>query len=163
MNEKLIKTIAPIGLIIGGVLGMAGAFAPSAELRGLAWGIDGVGIVIASCLLGVYYFRKGYDVVAAGFLILAMGEAVMLSGNQSNLDLSVPSFGAGTSLWAASIVLISLQKVFPLVVNLLGLVAAALFAVVAVQIFMGHSINGLTTPLPSYAYPFFVLTLFGWA
>lgn len=163
MNEKLIRTIASIGLIIGGVLGMGGAFAPTAQLRGLAWGIDGVGIVLASALLTVYFIRKGYDMVAAGFLILAIGESVMLSGNMIDTGQSVSSFGAGTSLWAISLALISLQKVFPLIVNLLGLVAAALFTVVAVQIFMGHHIDALTKPLPSFAYPFFALTIFGWA
>ena len=47
MNDKSLRVLASIGLIVGGALGTAGTFAPSASLRGLAWGIDGVALVIA--------------------------------------------------------------------------------------------------------------------
>ncbi len=163
MNERLTKTTASIGLFIGGVFGMAGSFAPSPSLRGLAWGLDGVGLIVASTLLTVYYFRKGYDAVAAGFLIFAIGEALILSCSAINLEASVSSFGAGTGLWAASLSLISLQKLFPILVRCLGLIAAVLFVVVSVLIFTGHPLNPLTKPLPFYAYPFFAATIFGWA
>jgi hypothetical protein len=163
MNEKALKTIASIGLISGGVFGMVGSFAPSVSIRGLAWGLDGVGLVVGSALLTVYYFRKSHDIIAAGFLILGIGEGLILSGSAGNPDLSIPSFGAGTSLWAASLALISFQKVFPLLVRCLGLVAAILFSVVSVQIFMGHSLSALTRPLPFFAYPFFAASIFGWA
>lgn len=53
--------LASVGLAVGGVLGLAGTFAPSASLRGLAWGIDGLALVMASALLAVLHFRKGHD------------------------------------------------------------------------------------------------------
>ena len=71
-KEKSTKITASIGLLIGGILGMAGSFAPSASLRSLAWGLDGTALIVASALLAVYYFRKGYDATAAGFLIFSM-------------------------------------------------------------------------------------------
>src|SRR4051812_48963306 len=83
------------GLAVGGILGMAGTFAPSASVRGLLWGIDGVGIVMAGALLTVYFFRAGQDLAASGFLVLAIGEAMILSGAAMDLAASVPSFGAG--------------------------------------------------------------------
>jgi hypothetical protein len=82
---------------------MAGAFAPSASLRGLAWGIDGVALVMAGAMLTVMFYRKGQDLVAAGFLVLAIGEGAILSGAAMDLDASVPSFGAGSSLWAMAL------------------------------------------------------------
>jgi hypothetical protein len=36
------RTIAALGLVIGAVFGIAGTFAPSSSLRGLAWGVDAV-------------------------------------------------------------------------------------------------------------------------
>ena len=51
----------------------------------------------------------------------------------------------------------------PLLVCALGGVAALLFAITALQIFAGHSLTALSKPLPFFAYPVFVLTLFGWA
>jgi hypothetical protein len=163
VNEMRTRRVASTGLLIGGIFGMAGSFMPSASLRGLAWGIDGVGLIVATALLTVYYLRKDYDVIAAGFLVFAIGEALILSCSSADLEKNISSFGAGTSLWAAALTLISVQKMFPVLVRCLGLIAAALFALVSVLIFTGHQINPLTEPLPFYAYPFFAATIFGWA
>ena len=163
MKEKLTEIIASIGLFIGGIFGMAGSFAPSDSLRSLLWGLDGIGLIVAGALLFVYYFRKGYDAAAAGFLIFTIGEALILSSSAINLDANVSSFGAGTALWGASLSLISFQKIFPILLRCIGFIASILFTVVAIQIFLGYPINALTKPLPFYAYPFFAGTLFGWA
>ena len=141
---------------------MAGTFAPSASLRGLAWGIDGVGLVMANALLTLAFYRKGQDLVASGFLVFAVGEGLILSGAAMDLAASVPSFGAGTSLWALALLLISIPRVFPIAVRLLGLFAAVLFGVTALLIFAGVHVTPLTTPLPFYAYPVLVATLIGW-
>ena len=163
MNEKLTKTIACAGLFIGGLFGLIGSFVPSTSLRGLFWGLDGISLLVATSLLTVYYFRKGYDSIAAGFLIFAIGEGLILSSNTADLNENVSSFGAGTSLWAASLVLISFKNVFPKLIRLTGFIAAVLFSIISIQIFTGSPINALTKPLPFYAYPFFVTTIFGWA
>lgn len=162
MNDKGVRVLASIGLAVGGVFGMAGTFAPSASLRGLAWGIDGVGLVMASALLTLSFYRKGQDLVASGFLVFAVGEGIILSGAAMDLAASVPSFGAGTGLWASALVLISAPRVFGLPVRLLGLFAAVLFGATAVQIFAGVQITPTTSPLPFYAYPVLVATLVGW-
>lgn len=162
MNEKLTRAFAAAGLFIGGIFGMIGSVVSSSSIRGLAWGLDGVGLILAGGLLTVYYFRKGYDGLAAGFLVFVIGEALILSSNAADLNENVSSFCAGTSLWAASLALISFQKVFPLLIRLTGFIAAGLFSVVSVQILTGGSINALTEPLPFYAYPFFAATIFGW-
>ena len=163
MNERLTKITASIGLFIGGLFGMVGSFVTSASFRNLAWGIDGVGLILASALLTIYYFRKGLDVTAAGFLIFAIGESLILSSSGMDLDSNVSSFGAGTSLWAASLFTISFQKTFHLFIRCAGLLAAILFSVTAVQIYSAQPLNALTKPLPFYAYPIFVITIFGWA
>ena len=161
-NDRTIRILASAGLAVGGVFGMVGAFAASDVLRGLAWGIDGMALVVASALLVILYLRKGQDIIAAGFLVFAIGEGLILSGAALDLAASSPSFGAGTSLWAAALVLISVPKVFPPVVRILGFVAATLFMITAVQIFAGKPLLPTTEPLPFFAYPFFVATMFGW-
>jgi len=161
MHEKSLRVLASIGLALGGALGMAGTFAP-ATLRGLAWGIDGVALVMSSALLGVSYFRRGQDFVAAGFLVFAVGEGVILSGAAMDLHASVPSFGAGSGLWAMALALISGPQVFPTFVRLVGFAAAILFAVTAAQIFAGAQITPLSRPLPFFAYPVLVATFAGW-
>jgi len=163
MNERSIRITASVGLVIGGLFGMMGSFIQTPSLRGLAWGIDGVALILATALLTFYYNRKGNDGVAAGFLCLAIGEGLILSSSGVNLDQDHSSFGAGVALWAASLLVISFQKTFPLFVRITGFMAAILFSVTAVLLFTGNDVNGLTKPLPFFAYPIFVLTIFGWA
>src|SRR5207245_4643755 len=124
--------------------------APSASLRGLAWGIDGVGLVMAGAALALVFFRKAQDLVASGFLVFAVGESIVLSGAAMDLTASVPSFGAGTSLWALALVLISIPRVFPLPVRLLGFIAAVLFAATAGAIFARVQVTPPPSPLPFF-------------
>ncbi|HEX5652894.1 MAG TPA: hypothetical protein VFX58_07465 [Chitinophagaceae bacterium] len=163
MKERTTKITASIGLFIGGLFGMVGSFVTSPSTRALAWLIDGVSLIVAGSLLSVYYFRKGLDSTAAGFLVFAIGEGFILSSSGMNLEENVTSFGAGTGLWAASLFLISVQKTYPLIIRITGLIAALLFSIVSVQIFTGQPLNALSKPLPFYAYPPFVITIFGWA
>jgi hypothetical protein len=117
---------------------------------------------MASALLTVHYFRRGQDVVSSGFLVFAIGEGIILSGAAMDLAASVPSFGAGAGLWAVALLLISGPRVFPALVRVLGLVASVMLAATAVQIYAGVALLPITAPLPFYAYPVFVATLFGW-
>jgi hypothetical protein len=162
MNDKSLRVLASIGLGVGGALGLAGSFAPSAPLRGLAWGIDGTALVMACPLLMLRFFRLGQEIVAAGFLVFAIGESLLVSGAAMDPAQSAPSFGGGVGLWAAGLVLISAPRVFPMVVRLLGLVAALLFAATASRIFAGAPIMALSQPLPFFAYPVLVATFVGW-
>ena len=163
MNEKRLRTIAAAGLVIGALLGTAGSFAPTAELRGLAWGIDGVALVVASALLVVHHLREGNDQLAAGFLIFLAGQTLVVSGAALELAASSASFAAGAGLWSAALALISVAPVMPRVVRVTGAIAAILFAVTAARILGGGNLTPLSKPLPFGAYPFFAITLIGWA
>jgi hypothetical protein len=66
-------------------------------------------------------------------------------------------------LWAASLTLVSTPRVMPSWLRIVAFVGALLFAVVAVQIFMGGALTPLSRPLPFFAYPFLAATLVGWA
>jgi hypothetical protein len=157
-----IDTLAAFGLALGAVFGMAGTFVAQPNIQALLWAIDAAGLVMAAALLTLKYFRAGQDVVAGGFLVFAIGEAVLLSGTAAGLAASVPAFAAGTALWALALVLISVPRHFALPVRLLGLVSAALFAIVAARIFWGEQLLPTAAPLPFYAYPCLVLTFMGW-
>lgn len=162
-SDSHLRLIAVIGLVTGAVLGIAGAFAPSAALRGLAWGIDGTALVVATALLTVQHCRRGNVLAAAGFLVFVVGEAIILTGAATSLEASAPSFAAGVGLWAASLVLVGASGIMPIWVRVVGLVGAMLFAIVSGRIFMGAALTPLSEPLPFFAYPFLAATLFGWA
>src|SRR5262245_8161337 len=76
--ESAPRAVAAAGLVIGAVLGVAGTFAPSASVRGLAWGLDGTALVVATALLTIHHGRRGNDVLAAGYLLFVAGETLIL-------------------------------------------------------------------------------------
>jgi hypothetical protein len=156
------KVVAITGLALGAIFGLLGTVATSQNLRAAAWGLDGTGIVAATALLAVSHFRKGDECVAAGFLVFAIGEGVILSGTAATLVGSVPSFGAGAALWSAGLLLTSIPKEFASWIRVAGTIGAVLFAITAARIFCGEELVPIASPLPFFAYPFLVLTLLGW-
>jgi hypothetical protein len=99
-------------------------------------------------LLTIHHLRRGHDVVAAGFLVFVVGEGLILSTAAMDVAASTPSFGAGVALWAASLALVSAPSVMPSAVRGVGFLGSLLFAVVAVEIFVGRALTPLSEPLP---------------
>src|SRR5262249_48321758 len=93
MNRRIAEIVAGAGCAIGAVFGVAGTMVSGAPLRQTFWAIDGVAIIVASALVTVTFLRRGDDVVAAGFLVFAIGESLLVSGTAAGLEGSVPSFG----------------------------------------------------------------------
>jgi len=156
------NVVAAIGLALGGVFGLVGTVVTDPSLRAASWAIDSVGLVVATALLGLKFFRGGKDLVAAGFLVFAIGEGAMLSGTAAPLAGSVPPFAAGTALWSAALLLTSVPREFAAWVRVVGIIAAILFAITAARIFWGEQVLPASSPLPLFAYPFLVLTFAGW-
>jgi len=152
-----------VGLILGAALGIGGTLVSSDALRQFFWLIDGVGVVVATALLAVRFLRSGDDTVAAGFIVFALGETLLISGTAAGLDTSVPSFGGGVALWAAGLVLINSPGTLALWIRGVGFVGALLFGIVAARIFLGEHLLPISSPLPYFAYPFVVLNFIGWS
>jgi hypothetical protein len=160
--NRTLDRIAAGGLLVGAVFGLAGTLVASPALQASLWAIDSVGLVVATSLLALRYFRVGVDVVAAGFLVFAIGEGVLLSGTAAGPTASVPAFAAGTALWAAALALINAPPRLPGWLRVLGGGAALLFAITAGRIYAGEALLPTSSPLPFLAYPFLVATLLGW-
>src|SRR5262245_26191368 len=99
--------LAAVGLLLGAVFGLLGTVVSEASLRQFFWAIDGAGLVMATSLLSIRYFRRGNDCVAAGLLVFALGESLLLGGTAAGLEGSVPSFAGGTVLWATALFMVS--------------------------------------------------------
>ena len=63
-------------------------------------------------LLAVKFFRSGNELRIQEIRQRQRGEGVMLSGTATTLAGSVPSFGAGTALWSAALLLIGVPREF---------------------------------------------------
>lgn len=160
--KNTVNVLAVILLAIGGAFGMIGTFVAQRNLQAAAWSVDGVALVVATVLIALKLFRVGNDLVAAGFVVFAIGEGIMLVGTASTIADSVPSFAAGTALWSAALLLTSIPREFAMWTRVAGTLSAILFAVTSARIFSGEHILPTSSPLPFYAYPFLVLTFVGW-
>ena len=160
--KNSLDVVIVVGLLLGAALGMFGTMATSQHLRAISWAIDSTGLIVATSLLTIKFFRAGNDLVAAGILVFAIGEAVMLSGTASSLEASVPAFAAGTALWTASLLMTSIPKEFAMWTRITGIIAALLFGFTSERIFCGETLLPIDKPLPYFAYPFLVLTFIGW-
>ena len=160
--HKRLNIVAAVGLALGAVFGLAGTLVTEPHLQATLWGIDSVGLVIATSLLSMKFARQRNDFIAAGFLVFALGESVMLSGTAAGLVGSVPSFAAGTALWAAALLLVSIPTEFVVWVRLLGVATSILFVITSARIYWGEALLPTASPLPFYAYPFLVLTFIAW-
>ncbi len=150
------------GLAAGAVFGMAGTLVAEDTLRQVLWGIDGLGLIVATALLAVRHIRHGDELVAAGFLVFAIGESLLVGGLAGGLEAGRPLFAGGVALWAVALALTSIPPVFPAWTRATGAIGALLFFVVALQILGGVPLLATAAPLPFLAYPFLVLTFAGW-
>ena len=160
--RRPVDVVAAVGLALGGVFGLIGTVVTEQNVRAVSWAIDSVGLVVATSLLAMRFFRKGNDCVAAGFLVFAIGEGVMLSGTAGTLEASVPAFAAGTALWSAALLLTGVPREFAGWIRVVSTVGAVLFAITSARIFWGEQVLPTASPLPFFAYPFLVLTFAGW-
>ena len=153
---------ASVGLIVGATFGIAGTFVSSDAVRQIFWGLDGIGVIVGTSLLAIRFVRAAHDIVAAGFLVFALGEALLVSGTPAGLDASVPSFGGGVALWSAGLLLISVPKALAMWIRVAGVIAAVLFTIVAARIFSGEHLVPTSSALPFFAYPVVVVNFLGW-
>lgn len=160
--KSSVKFLILTGLAFGAVFGIAGSVVPGANLRSLFWGIDGTGLIIATVLLALHFFRAQNDLLAAGFLLYAIGESIMHIGNATTLEGAIPSFAAGAALWSTAFMLVSAPRGLALWNRIVGVIASLLFAATALQMFWGVHLTSLTRPLPYFGYPFLVLNFIGW-
>lgn len=105
--------------------------------------------------------RHGQDMVAAGSRVFIAGETLVVSGTAISLDASLPSLAAGAGLWASALALISAPKLMTSVVRAFECIAARLVTATTRQLLAGRNLAPLSRPVPFFAYPFLVFTMFG--
>jgi hypothetical protein len=160
--KRPLNAVAIVGLLLGGICGMTGTFVADPKLRAVLWGVDGLGLIVATAILALKNFRAGNDAVAAGFLIYSIGESVMLSGVPQPLEAMAPTFGAGAALWAAALLLTGIPRRFPIWVRVVSVIAAIAFGTTFAEILWGVHVLPTSSPLPGLGYPFMVLAYCGW-
>ena len=160
--SKFMHYIIAIGFAIGAALGMAGSMVKDVIPQMMLYEISSIGLIVASVLAAGKYAKENSDFVAAGFIVLAIAEAVMSAGTAANsVSGSQPAFGAGMALYVPSFLLISLPKKFAIFVRITGALASIPFAFASAKIFLGEQVPS-TSMFPSIGYTLLTITIVGW-
>ncbi|MCB0792443.1 MAG: hypothetical protein H6595_04770 [Flavobacteriales bacterium] len=153
--------LAAAGLATGALFGVGGSLMHTPVWREFLYEISSVGLVVGAALLTVRYLMAGDAAAAAGFLVLAIGEAVMSGGTVAEPGAARASFGAGMALYVPALVLVGLSRSFPLWVRIVGVLAGAPFLLAAAKIFLDGPVFS-TDALPGAGYGLLTLTIVGW-
>lgn len=153
---------ASVGLLVGAIFGALGSiFVNPVELQIILYEISSIGLTAASVLLAIKFIRENNDLLATGFLIFAIGEAIMTVGMSSGPVGGQPSFGAGMALYVPGLLFISIPKGFPIWTRITGMAATIPFTIAAVRIFLGDEVLS-TSAMPGIGYGLLILTIIGW-
>ena len=148
------------GLAIGVIFGLSGSFVSGPNLQIVLYEISSLGFMVGTVLMTLKFFRQNEDLVAAGFLLLTIAEAVMSGGNALGQVGGQASFGAGMAMYVPSFLLICLPKVLPTWVRVTGIATTIPFAIAASIIFSGGQVLS-TDALPGIGYGMLSLSFIG--
>ena len=160
--NKSTKIIVCLGLGMGALFGVSGSiFTDPPVLQNVLYEISSVALVVATLLLGLQLFKQDKDYLATGFLLFAIGEAIMTVGIPLGQVGGQASFGAGIAFYVPALLFISIPKEFPLWTRFTGLAACVPFIIAASKIFLGEQVLS-TSALPGAGYGLLTFTIIGW-
>ncbi len=153
------RSIVVGALAVGAVLGFGGNFFEQGSTQNVLYAVSALGLILASVLLAVQHLSAGHLLVAAGFVLLALGETRLL--NPTDAPGAEASFAGGVLLYAPALVMIALSKWAPLWARVTGAIAAVPFAVHGLVYLGGGDIDS-TGPLAAIGYALLTVTIIGW-
>lgn len=159
--DRTKQIIAVTGLAIGVIFGLSGSIFGGPQGKIILYGISSLGLVAAGALLTLHYFRKNDDLVATGFLVFTIGEAIMMGGAPAGDVGGQPSFGAGMAMYVPALLMISASNRFALWNRLSGIAAAIPFLIASTIIFNGGEVFS-SSGLAGAGYGLLSLTIIGW-
>lgn len=149
------------GLAVFVVLGLVANIPGEGALQDLLHAMSSIGLVVAAALLALREARRGADLVAAGFAILAVAQVVMWAGFGTG---SEASFAAASLFFAPALLLISLPPRFAFWARIAGTLAAIPFGAHGIAYLLnGGPPEGLLNAEGNIAYPVLIIAVIGWA
>jgi hypothetical protein len=149
------------GLAVFVVLGLVANIPGEGALQDLLHAVSSIGLVVAATLLALGEARRGGDLVAAGFAILAVAQVVMWAGAGPGGEAS---FAAAALFFAPALFLISLPPRFAFWARIAGALAAIPFGAHGIAYLLnGSPPEGLLNAEGNIAYPVLIIAVIGWA
>ncbi len=160
MNRN-VNLVAIIGLAIGAIFGLSGSFVTDPIVTIVLYEISSVGLIVSLTILALKFLKEDRLLLATGFLLFSIGEAIMSGGTAAGELGGQAAFGGGMALYGPALLLISIPKKFPIWGRMTGLAACIPFGLVASKIFLGEVVLS-SSALPGAGYGLLTLTIISW-
>lgn len=155
-----VRTTIVGGLAVFVVLGLVANIPGEGALQDLLHAVSSIGLVVAAALLALREARRGADLVAGGFAILAIAQVVMWAGFGTG---SEASFAAAVLFFAPALLLISAPPRFAFWARIAGALAAVPFGAHGIAYLLnGSQPEGLLNAEGNIAYPVLIIAVIGW-
>lgn len=153
--------IASIGLAAGALFGMSGQVFTEPVTQTCLFVISGAAFTMGLVLLTFKYLRQKNDIVAAGFLLFSIGEAISTAATAADEKTALSAFAACMLFYIMGFLLVCLPATFPNWVRITGLVSATLFAIASTKFYLGYGIH-YNDALAGIGYGLLTITIIGW-
>ncbi|MGH7919065.1 MAG: hypothetical protein ACREQM_03850 [Candidatus Dormibacteraceae bacterium] len=131
------RWIVVAGLVAAIVLGIGGSIVHGGSGYTVAQHLSSLGMITGTTLLAINFGRQSRYLVAAGFVLLALAEAIVLSAPVSIAGEA--TFASGVALYVPALLLASLPAGLPVWSRVVGGLAAIPFAVYAALNWLGQN------------------------
>ncbi len=148
------------GLAVFVALGLVANIPGEGPAQDLLHAVSSIGLVVAGALLALREARRGADLVAAGFAILAIAQVVMWAGVGPGGEAS---FAAAALFFAPALLLVSLPPCFAIWTRAAGALAAVPFGAHGVAYLLSGSPPEGLLNAEDTAYPVLLIAVIGWA
>ncbi len=155
------RILIAAGFALFALTGVGANVLPAGPAVDVAHGIGNLSLIMAGALWATQFARRGYDIVAVGFALLALATGVIVSGGTPADTGGEATFAGGTALYALALPLICLPAVLPIWTRVVGALAAVPFGVHALLWWLGDSPPS-SGPFPGIGYMLLVVAVVGW-
>ncbi|MEZ5040378.1 MAG: hypothetical protein R2828_10810 [Saprospiraceae bacterium] len=159
--KNQVNLLASIGLAIGAIFGMSGLLFTSPITQLCLFVISGVGFTAGLSLLAVKFLREQNDLLATGFLLFAIGEAISTLNAAADEATSLSAFAGCMLFYAVGFALVCFPPKFVTWTRITGLLSALIFLIAATRFYLGYGIDTSDT-LPGIGYGLLTITIAGW-
>jgi hypothetical protein len=155
------RILIAAGFAVGALVGLVANFLPTGPAVDVAHGISSLGLIMGSALFAAWFARRGYDIVAVGFALLALAQGVIVSAGTPADPGAEATFAGGAALYAPALLLASLPAALPAWARIVGALAAVPFGAHGLLWWLGNAPDS-SGPFASAGYMLLTLAVVGW-